>query len=319
MIFISGFIRGVILGVSFFLYFGMSILSEQPRSILENQNIIGASSKVDASEYISGTDITLQLRNDLNSGLDVNLPDGHFYVSETIIVQGYSGTVKGVGKNSTIIEAAQGYKATEDPAFGPGVKLTEMFAIYWSKGDVTFKDMTLLVTGEAPAELHNNPYFGMLTTIDNAIVVAGVHAEVDSGITVTFENLKIKGECSNDSLSLNGKNLALPLISTGLFGDKPVDSVIKNCEIENSGYSAIEYFDVFGGSGLIIENEIVNCFSGITMLSYSDSLTTLGDVTIKNNRFSKMINYTIKNMNTWSSYCLKDNTLDGVLMTDDCK
>lgn len=47
------------------------------------------------SEYVPGTDITVQIRNDLNAGLDVTLPASHYYVSESIFVFGYSGTIKG--------------------------------------------------------------------------------------------------------------------------------------------------------------------------------------------------------------------------------
>lgn len=284
--------------------------------VSDNQHMKSGSN---ISEYLPGTDITEQLRADLNAGLDVNLPAGHFYVSETIIVEGYSGTVKGAGKDVTIIEAAQGYKATEDPMFPwPNIKLTEMFAIEWAKGDVTIKDMTILVTGDSPAEAHLNPFHGWTTTIDNVIVVAGVHAEALSGITVTLHNLEIRGEDSDDSGSLNGKNLAYPVVIGGVGGTKPVSACIKNCEIKNSGLIAIEYFDVFGGAGIIKDNEIMNCRGGIWTGFMTDPLTQLGELNVKDNIFTDMTWYAIRNMNTWSSYCLKNNTLDGELMADDC-
>jgi hypothetical protein len=43
---------------------------------------------VKVSEYIPGTDITVQLRTELNAGRDVKIPAGHFYISESIIVEG---------------------------------------------------------------------------------------------------------------------------------------------------------------------------------------------------------------------------------------
>jgi len=277
---------------------------------------------VKVTEYNPGTDITEQLRTDLNAGLDVKFPAGHFYISESIIVEGYSGTVKGAGKDATIIEAAQGFKVTEEPMFSPGEGVAEMFAFYWSTGDVTFENLTLLVKGNSPAEAHNNPFHGDLTTIDNAIVVAGIHEEAESGITVTFNNLRIKGEDSTDPMSRKGKNLVYPLIVTGLQGaPKPVSTVIKNCEIENSGSDAIEYWAVFGGSGIIKDNEIKNCYSGIRTFSLTDPLTILGELTIKENIFTNLTrpDRAIRNLNKWSSHCLKKNTLDGMLMTDDCQ
>ena len=277
---------------------------------------------MNVSEYIPGTDITVQLRTDLNAGRDVKIPAGHFYVSESIIVEGYSGTLMGAGKDTTIIEAAQGFKGTEEPMFSPGEEVTDMFAFYWSKGDVTCENLTLLVTGNSPAEAHNNPFLGDLTTIDNAIVVVGIHEESESGITVTFNNLKIKGENSTHPMSRKGKNLVYPLIVTGLQGaPKPISTVIKNCEIENSGSDSIAYWAVFGGSGLIKDNDIKNCYSGIRTFSLTDPLTILGELTLKDNMFTKLIrpDRAIRNLNTWSSCCLKNNTQDGVLMTDDCQ
>jgi hypothetical protein len=277
---------------------------------------------VKVSEYIPGTDITVQLRTDLNAGRNVKIPAGHFYISESIIVEGYSGTLKGADKNATIIEAAQGFKGTGEPMFSPSEEVTNMFAFYWSTGDVTCKNLTLLVTGNSPAEAHNNPFLGDLTTIDNAILVAGIHEEAESGITVTFNNLKIKGEDSTDPMSRKGKNLVYPLIVTGLLGaPKPVSTVIKNCEIENSGSDAIAYWAVFGGSGIIKDNEIKNCYSGIRTFSLTDPLTILGEVIMKENIFTNLTkpDRAIRNLNTWSSQCLKDNTLDGILMADDCQ
>ena len=272
------------------------------------------------SKYTPGTDITRQLRTDLNAGLDVELPPGRFYISESVIVEDYSGTVKGAGREATVIEAARGFKATKQPMFSPGEEVSELFAFYWSRGDVTCKDMTLSVKGNSPCKPHNNPFYGETTTIDNAIVVAGIHEDAERGITVTFSNLRIKGENSRDPGSHKGKNLVYPLIATGFQGaSMPVNSVIVNCEIENSGSDAIEYWDVFGGSGIIEGNVIKNCYSGIRTFALTDPLTLLGEVNVKNNIFKNLTRpeRAIRNKNTWSSYCLENNTLDGKVMTDD--
>lgn len=274
------------------------------------------------SEYIPGTDITVQLRTDLIAGRDVKIPAGHFYISEPIIVKGYTGTLMGAGKDTTIIEAAQGFKGSGEPMFSAGEEVTDMFGFYWSKGDVSCENLTLLVTSNSPAKAHNNPFLGDLTTIDNAIVVAGIHEEAESGITVTFNNLKVKGENSTNPMSCKGKNLVYPLIVTGLQGaPKPISTVIKNCEIENSGSDAIAYWAVYGGSGIIIDNEIRNCYSGIRTFSLTDPLTILGELTIKENKFRNLTrpDRAIRNLNKWSSYCFKKNMLDGLLIPDDCQ
>lgn len=272
------------------------------------------------SKYIPGTDITGQLRADLNAGLDVHLPAGRFYISESVIVENYSGTVKGAGKEATIIRAAKGFKATKQPMFSPGEEVSEMFAFYWSKGDVSCEDMTLSIKGNSPCKPHNNPFYGETTTMDNAIVVAGIHEEAAGGITVTFNNLRIKGDNSRDPGSHKGKNLVYPLIATGFQGaSRPVHTVIMNCEIENSGSDAIEYWDVFGGSGIIQKNNIKNCYSGIRTFSLTDPLTVLGKLTVKENIFKNLTRpeRAIRNKNTWSGYSLQNNTLDGNIMADD--
>ncbi len=308
----------VILLIFMFLLIGGSSMPEI-RPDPPNSDYFSAQKKDKETKYIPGTDITEKLRNELNASLDVNLPAGRFYVSESIIVQGYSGTIKGAGKNETVIEPTTGFKAKSDPCFKSTFRLTEIFSLYLPKGDVTFKDLTIQIIGETPAEVHNNPFFGNLTTIDNAIVVTGVHPETGEGITVTLSDLKITGEPSKDKLSLNGKNLALAIVVFGNSDNKPVNAVIRDCEIENSGLFAIEYGDVFGGSGLITGNEIVNSYIGISMSSLTDSLTVLGNVTITDNIFKNMTNGAIFNDTKWHRYCSKNNTKDGVLIPDDCQ
>ena len=308
----------VLLLIFLFMIIGGPSMPEIRPDLL-NSVCFRALKKEKEKKYIPETDITEQLRNELNASLDVNLPAGRFYVSESIIVQGYSGTIKGAGRNETVIEPTTGFKAKSDPCFKSTFRLTEIFSLYLSKGDVTFKDLTIQIIGKTPAEVHNNPFFGKVTTIDNAIVVSGVHPEAGEGITVTLSDLKITGEPSNDTLSLHGKNLALALVVCGLPDNKPLNAVIRNCEIENCGLFAIEYGDVFDGSGLITGNEIVNSYKGISMSSLTDSLTVLGNVIITDNIFKNMTRGAIFNHTKWHRYCSKNNTKDGVLIPDDCQ
>ncbi len=306
----------VVLAAWLLLLTGLSGFSELRASVSDTENMSGASSQAKVPEYVPGTDITEHLRNDLNAGLDVKLPAGHYYVSESIVVQGYSGTVKGAGKDATIVEAAQGFKALHNPYFWWGeFEVAEMFAFYFPKGDVTFKDMTILVTGNAPALEHLNPFLGSVTTIDNAVVVAAVGPEAESGITVTYKNLGIVGEDSDDPGSHNGKNLAYPLIATGWQGHGPISTVVNNCEIEDSGDSAIEYFDAGEGSAEIKDNEISNSYGGV-WLGWGLELAA---ATVKDNRFTNIEPAPPIEANPLSSYCFKGNTEDGVLMPDDCQ
>jgi len=271
----------------------------------------GGDKDEESSKYVSGSDITLLLREDLEANVDINLPEGHFYTSETIIAESYSGTVSGAGKGKTIIEAARGFKALPDPYFGQaGTELTAMFELYWCTGDVTFKDITFLVTGEAPSESHNNPFVGITTTIDNIIVVGEC---LYGPITVTYKNLHIKGESSNDAGSGQGQNLLWPLIALGMNSEYPINLIMENCEIENCGRVALELWQTHGGTGEINNNVFSNCHRGVWL----GQGMTESEVNVKKNAFSNISTDAISN-NFGCSGCFVNNTLDGEPMADDC-
>lgn len=264
-----------------------------------------------SSKYVSGSDITLLLKEDLEANVDINLPEGHFYTSETIIADNYSGTVSGAGKGKTIIEPAQGFKASPDPYINrAGTELTAIFEVYWCTGDVTFKDITFIVTGEAPSESHNNPFVGIKTTVDNIIVVGEC---LYGPITVTYENLQIKGQNSNDSGSDHGQNLLWPLIVLGRNSEYPIHLIMENCEIENCGIAALEFWHAQGGSGEINNNVFSNCHTGVWL---GPGLTE-SEINVKNNVFSNISTDAISD-NFGCSGCFLNNTLDGEPMADDC-
>jgi hypothetical protein len=270
-----------------------------------------ACTKEESSKYISGEDITQLLREDLEAGIDIDLPEGHFYTSESIFVDSFNGTVSGAGKDKTIIEAAQGFKALPDPYINrPGTNVSEMFSVAWSTGDITFRDMTFLITGEAPAEPHNNPFMGTKTTIDNVIAVTG---GIDGPITVTFKNLKIKGETSSDPGADRGKNLMWPLIVCGMYDDYRIDMIAENCEVDNSSEVAIEYWYAHGGTGEINGNVISNSHIGIWLGAGLEGC----ELTVQDNVFSNMTGPSIDNTGNYPG-CFMNNTLDGEAMTDSC-
>lgn len=272
-----------------------------------------ACSKEDAEEprYKSEDTITVLLREDLKPGNDLMLPVGHFYTNEAIIVENYKGTVSGAGIDKTIIEVAQGFKALPDPYVNQsGTEIASLFSMYWPTGDVTFKDITFLIKGEAPALAHNNPFAGTKTTIDNVIVVTG---GVDSAITVTFKNIQIIGELSSDAGASKGCNLMWPLIAAGMNDRYSIDLVAENCEIVNCGNVGLEYWNAHGGSGEINNNRFENCYNGI-WLGWGMAAST---VNIKNNDF---VNNSIPiSNNSGCPACCMNNTRNGEPMADDCK
>lgn len=261
--------------------------------------------------YVSGEDITLLLRQDLEANLDINLPEGHFYTSETIITENYSGTVSGAGKGLTFIEAAQGFKALPDSNLNmPGKVLTEIFGLNWITGDVTFQDITFLVKGEAPAESHDNPFAGMKTTIDNIIVVSEC---LNGPVTVTFRNLQIVGEASSDAGASRGQNLMWPLIAVGQNSEYAINLVAENCEIDHSGNVALEFWHAHGGTGEMNGNVFSNCNIGIWLgPGLVDS-----ELNVKDNTFTTISSAAIRNDYGYTG-CFMNNTVDGAPIADDC-
>ena len=100
--------------------------------------------------------------------------------------------------------------------------------------------------------------------------------------------------------------------------------LLRNCYLENIGGYSIEYYYAKGGSGEIKENIVKNSYGGIFSRSFADPLST-SEVIVKDNKFENIIRYAIAPLPThplwmeWSDYCLKNNTLDGALLPDDCK
>ena len=155
--------------------------------------------KAKVSNYIPGTDITEQLQSDLENGLSVTLPAGHFYLSETVIIGDYpGGIIKGAGKDLTILETAEEYIVSDNPFLPPGFKTSGIIELHNTVGDVTIKAMSFVVKGEHPAEAHISPFDGYSTNIDNVIVVLG------GGISLECKDLRITGEYVGDVEGASG-------------------------------------------------------------------------------------------------------------------
>ena len=260
------------------------------------------------SNYIPGIDITEQLRSDLEKGLSVTLPDGHFYLSESICIYGYpGGTIKGAGKDATIIEASPGFKVPETPGFPPGYGISSMFEIH-AEGDLTCKAFSILVEGDHPAEGHTNPFYGgyYSTNIDNVITLLG------DGISLECKDLRIKGEYVGDvEGAYNGYNVTWPIIGTG-YGEPGLFNhlSVKNCVIEGAGGAAIDLW--MGTTAELKDNVISNADVGVMLLENP------GMQTVKDCHFSN-ISSSVFFMWNIGPHCFKDNLEDGFPMPDDCQ
>lgn len=259
-----------------------------------------------ADHYLPGTDITDQLRNDLEAGLSITLPAGHFYLSESIWIFDYpGGTIKGAGRDATIIEASQGFKVPDHPLFPVGTGTSSMLEIH-TAGDVTFKAFTIMVKGDHPAEGHDNPFGFYSTNIDNVILVVG------EGASLECKDLLIQGEFVGDvEGAYNGYNLSWAILGTG-YGEPGLFNhlSVKNCVIDGAGGAGIDFW--LGTSAELKDNVISNADLGIWLL-YNPGMQT-----VKNCHFSNITSSAIS-FEDLGPHCFKDNTLDGQSLPDDCQ
>jgi len=263
------------------------------------------------SNYIPGTDITEQLQSDLENGLSVTLPAGHFYLSEGVWTDGYpGGTIKGAGRYLTILETVEGFIPPEDPGLPGGTASAGMLTFKHPAGDIIIKAMSFLVKGEHPAEEHIYPFGGYFSTnIENVILVVG------SGASLECKDLLIKGEFVGDvEGAYNGYNISWPIVGTGYGCSEPFNNLsVKDCEFDGCGDSAIDIWT--GRTAEFKDNKIINAGKGIWLIDVKEA------VTIKDCHFENITTQAIVKTGIGADClcCFKDNTLDGEPMEDDCQ
>ena len=268
--------------------------------------------KAKVSGYIPGTDITEQLQSDLESGLSVTLPAGHFYLRKGVWIAGYpGGTIKGAGRDLTIIETAEDFIPPYDPNLG-GCYQSGVLTFQNTEGDIIIKSMSFLVKGEHPAERHWYPFLGgyWSTSIDNVITVAG------SGASLECKDLRIKGEFVGYDVdgAFNGYNITWPIVGSGWGNEDLFDNLsVKDCEIDGAGVAAIDIW--MGRTGEFKDNKISNAVNGIMLITVTEAIT------IKDCHFENITFQTISKTDIGGDClcCFKDNTMDGQPMEDDCK
>ena len=267
--------------------------------------------KAKVSNYIPETDITEQLQSDLESGLSVTLPAGHFYLSEGVWIDGYpGGTIKGAGRDLTIIETVEGFIPPLDPYLPEDTASAGILTFQNPGGDIIIKAMSFVVQGEHPAVGHTYPFGGYLSTnIENVILVAG------SGASLECKDLRIKGEfVGNVEGALNGYNISWPIVGTGYGCSGDFNNLsVKDCEIDGCGDSAIDIWT--GRTAEFKDNKITNAGKGIWLIDVKEA------VTIKDCHFENITTQAIVQLGIGGDClcCFKDNTLDGQPMEDDCQ
>jgi hypothetical protein len=301
--------KGFSIGIIFLLLAAICTTCTKDEALLTPEGEFSALKQASSSNYIPGEDITEQLRGDLEDGLSITLPAGLFYLSESIMITGYTGgTIKGAGKGLTIIEPSPGFTAWPNPWLGG--ETASILEFHLPTGDIIVKALSIVVKGETPAEEHEHSWLGPSTNIDHVFVVQG------KNISAEFKDLSIKGEFVGEDVegAVNGFNIGEGLLATGLGAQGgPIHLTIKDCEVEGTGENAMDYL-FLNGISEIKDNVVSNAYWGLRLNGL-----WAGQVTVKDCRFENITSHVIyQEFNYGVPICLKDNKVDGVPLPNDC-
>ena len=98
-----------------------------------------------------------------------------------------------------------------------------------------------------------------------------------------------------------------------MYDDYRIDLILENCEVDNAGQIAIEYWHAHGGTGELNGNVISNSRAGIYLGAGLDGC----ELNVQDNVFTNITTSAIDNTGNYPG-CFMNNTLDGEAMTDNC-
>ena len=185
----------------------------------------------------------------------VELAAGHYYISKCIEAYGFSGTLKGAGKEETVIEVIKGDYVRETPS-GPRARL---FFVYDQESSVErtigLEGMTITVTASQPADVYENPFVGPTTALNNICFIMW------GNVNTHFEDLKVSGGPGDG----NGYNIIYPL---GVESGTGKNHSFINCDVENVAIMAMEYWDLPVSPTIKVEGAtFTNCRRGLALVN----------------------------------------------------
>jgi hypothetical protein len=243
--------------------------------------------------YPTGVDDTDNIEYALTSagaGDIVQLVEGTYYLSRSVIVADFDGHFRGAGKGETVIEALDGFHVIEPhPYMNPR---PPVFFFYQDGGDfvptLRFSDMTVRVKGESDVGYYMTIFYVMGR-------MTGVADFEDSHFNAFFSNLDLQGEgeiygqlpnveigikLTGEYIDLGGRVYTKPIVgdymvsdcsfsdmTIGVFGMGQTDSyfLVKDNRAEDI---VICFLDLVEPSSTVtlVENNIMSCgWLGILM------------------------------------------------------
>ncbi|TNJ45273.1 hypothetical protein KFZ70_06840 [Tamlana fucoidanivorans] len=229
---------------------------------LSDAIIVAPSNDMSGVEDANNIEAALELAK--ASGSTVYLSDGlmntkdHYYLSRSVRTEGFNGAFLGEGKNKTLIHVGrksdtEGFTGVHSTGWGGFVP--NVFQFDKPTGDVTIKNLAILIKDDAPRGTGSGPSF------------IGVALELIGGsFNAHINNIRIEGKASQASGNLIGYNLnwGIHVMPWGDFnpgqpGPPPRTQgsslTIKNIDFENLAWNAISFMD-FGDASKVLIDQI---------------------------------------------------------------
>jgi len=263
----------------------------------ENTFIVAPSG--DKTGVTDANNIENAMNNAKSIGGTVYLTDGYkkttdnYYTSRNIAVVGFNGTLLGENKNKTIINAGrQSDLVGFAPAFSPTWTVlkpwhplaSSVLQLDDSTGDVTIKNLSILVMDDQPTNPLPDFYNDDGTYLWNAIELIG------GEFNTIIENVNIEGKKTQAIGNIGGLNLGWGIhvmpwdISLGFPPLRTQGNLtIKNVKLENIYSDAILLMDYKDGSMITVEDITAkNVGYGVSVSRITDSYVKVSNADISN-------------------------------------
>ncbi len=200
------------------------------------------------------------------SGGGVYLTDGddttidHFYTNRNIVTTGFQGALVGESMDNTLIHAGRrsetvGFQAAVSPwweQLSEHHRFATVFQIDNAIGDVTIKNLSILVKDDQPTDVQPDYYGNDATFVTTMIEILG-------GEHNTFiENVRLEGKETSAFGNSRGMN-----VETGIHVmlGEPLEEInekgvlyVKNIELENIGYGSVLFMRFAADSKITVKD-----------------------------------------------------------------
>jgi hypothetical protein len=245
-------------------------------------------------------------------GDTIELTTGDFFLSRTVLVEGFNGTVKGSGKNETLVDAVREFQASGggfgfayDPYWQePGYAMNASHFRFTFPESVTVKELTLQVTDPSPCDPVD--YEGTITgLVGFALEIVGSTPAVVPEIRLL--NVRIQGAAGD----ADGRNLPWGMfvalgesLNSDIQGQGNV--LIESSDVNHAAWRGIVLGALTNGStGVVRDCTIEKSGQGIRVFRVDSSRLEISQNSILDVDWLPLFLYAL------SGAEIRDNTISG--------